>query len=251
MLLGPVSAPLLRRYVFPNAATQRAPRKEEHEFAIRGATLRGRISNPGRERAAIYFGGNGEDATGWWRRFELGAPELTTYLVNYRGYGASDVPRSGIASARTLVADSVALLDLVAAGHPAAPVAVVGRSIGSGIAVQVAARRPVARIALSTPFDSLSAVAADLARVPQWLAALLIPDHLSSLAAVPKLESPVLVLRAGRDTMVRPARTQALVEALLAHEVPTTEIVFPDADHRSIGQDVTHWEAIGRFISRP
>lgn len=249
MLLGPVSAPLLRRYLFPNAATQRAPRSDEHEFEIRGVTLRGRVANPDRDRAAIYLGGNGEDAAGWIKRFTLAAPDVTTYLVNYRGYGASDRPRNGIASARTLIADSVALLDLIGSRHPSAPVSLVGRSIGSGIAMQVAAQRPVARIALSTPFDSLSSVAADVAHVPRWLAAALIPDHLDSVSAVRHVDVPVLVLRAGLDTLVRPAHTKALVDALLRHQVPTTEIVFPEADHRSIGQDVAHWEAIGRFIS--
>lgn len=57
-----------------------------------------------------------------------------------------------------LVADALALFDRVYAEHP--HVVVGGRSLGSGVAVHVASLRPVARLVLVTPYDSLYGIAA-------------------------------------------------------------------------------------------
>ena len=66
-------------------------------------------------------------------------PDRSLYLVNYRGYGGS----SGRPSEAGLVADALAVFDHVRTQHP--DIAVMGRSLGSGVAVQLAAVRPVDR----------------------------------------------------------------------------------------------------------
>ena len=84
----------------------------------------------------VYLGGNSEDTRGWHHLLRGKLPGRASYLVGYRGYGASEVTE------RDLVEDAVALVADVASRHEG--VAVLGRNLGSGVAVQVAADPRVA-----------------------------------------------------------------------------------------------------------
>jgi uncharacterized protein len=106
-------------------------------------------------RALTYFGGNAEDVSLDMASFATAFPNYAIYLLNYRGYGGS----TGNPSERGLFADGLALFNRVHADHP--EIDVIGRSLGSGVAVYVASQRPVERLVLVTPYNSLAAVAAE------------------------------------------------------------------------------------------
>jgi len=91
------------------------------------------VSRPG-ERALLYLGGNAEDVAGRVELFAEAFSDRSLYLVNYRGCGGS----SGRPAEAGLVADAFAVFDQVRARHT--NVTVMGRSVVSGVAVQVAAR---------------------------------------------------------------------------------------------------------------
>lgn len=240
--MRPVAAlltPLTRRLVYPSRATRLSPDDASLHLTVGGTRLRGWEVNPGRRRGLVYFGGNGESVHGLRAELEHRFPEHTSYLLAYRGYGASE----GRPSERALVSDAVALVDLVADRHPEAPVDVIGRSLGSGVAVQVAVRRPVERLVLVTPFDSLSAVAQDL--FPRLPMARLVHDRYDSAAVADRLQAQVLVLRAGRDALVRPARTTSLLAALPGRP---RVVELPEADHADLVEDPAYWDAIVEFL---
>src|ERR1035441_4761087 len=153
-------------------------------------------------RALIYFGGNAEDVSLNMPSFSVGFPDSAIYLLHYRGYGGS----SGSPSEDALFADALILFDEVHATHP--DVDVVGRSLGSGIAVYVASRRPVARLVLLTPFDSLQELAArQFPYVPvRWL----LRDKFESWRFAPHVNAPTLIIAADRDEVVPRASTESL-----------------------------------------
>lgn len=239
-LLATLLAPITRRDVYPSGGTRCSAGDTDLELRMAdGVRLRGWEVNPGRERALVYFGGNGEGLD--WLVPELGArfPGHTSYLVAYRGYGASE----GRPSQAALTRDAVAVLDHAAVRHPAASVDVIGRSLGSGVAVQVAVRRPVDRLVLVTPFDSAVGVAGD--HLPWFPARRLLADPWDSAAVAPGLGSRVLVVRAGRDAVVLPRRTDRLLEVLPAG---TTVLDLPDADHQTVQEDPSYWRTIQAFL---
>jgi len=210
------------------------------ELRVDGVVLRGWEVNPGRDRALVYYGGNGEGLD--WLVPELGArfPGHTSYLVAYRGYGASE----GTPSEAVLTSDALTVFDHAATRHPGAPVDVVGRSLGSGVAMQVAVRRPVERLVLVTPFDSLVATAADL--FPLLPVRHLINERWDSAAVAESLRARVLVVRAGRDEVVRPPRTDRLLEVL----APDTAVLdLPEAEHATLHEDPAYWPAIEGFLT--
>ena len=238
-LLAALLAPVARRLVYPGGSTRLAADQTDLALRVDGATLRGWEVNPGRDRALVHYGGNGEGLD-WLvpehaRRF----PDHTSYLVSYRGYGASD----GTPSERRLTRDALAVFDHAAARH-AGRVDVVGRSLGSGVAMQVAVRRPLERLVLVTPFDSLVDTAADLY---PWLPVRhLLQDRWDSWSLASRLRSRVLVIRAGRDVVVRPARTDRLLEVLPAD----TEVLdLSTAEHGSLHEDPAYWPAIEEFLA--
>jgi uncharacterized protein len=100
------------------------------------------------EDAVIYFGGNAEDVSLDMPEYAAAFPNAAIYLLHYRGYGGS----SGAPTEQGIVADALALFDLVHAQHK--NVVVIGRSLGTGVAVQVASQRPVVRLVLVTPYDA-------------------------------------------------------------------------------------------------
>ena len=112
-------------------------------------------------------------------------------------------------------ADALALYDSVAAAHPGAEVDVLGRSVGSGVASHVAAQRPVARLALITPFDDLAEVAQGHYR---WLPVRwLLREHYSPARDLAAFDGQLLILRADRDTVVPPGRADRLAPVSYTH----------------------------------
>ena len=237
--LATLLAPVARRMVYPGAATRIPAERTTLQLDVNGTALRGWEVNPGRDRALVYYGGNGEGLE--WLVPELGRvlPDHTSYLVAYRGYGASE----GTPSEPVLISDAVTVLDRVAARHPEVPVDVVGRSVGSGVAIQVAVRRSIERLVLVTPFDSLVATAADL--FPRLPVRHLLHDRWESAAVAHRLRARILVVRAGRDAVVWPARTDRLLEVL----PDDTEVLdLPDAQHATLHEDPAYWPAIAGFL---
>src|SRR5215831_19781082 len=107
--------------------------------------------------AVIYFGGNAEEVS--WTLADARWPrEWAIVGVNYRGYGASE----GAPGQAALEADALAIHDAVARRDDVDPrrIVVFGRSLGTAIAVHVAAERPdtVAGVVLASPYDSMTAI---------------------------------------------------------------------------------------------
>ena len=175
-------------------------------------------------RALIYFGGNAEDVSVSMDSFSVAFPDNAIYLLHYRGYGGS----SGKPSEKALFADALTLFDEVYAKHPY--VSVAGRSLGSGIAVYVASLRPVTRLVLVTPFDSLQEIAArQFPYVPvRWL----LLDKYESWRYAPHVTAPTLIIAAEHDEVVPRASTELLQSRFRAGVASLQTI--PGTGHNSI-----------------
>lgn len=226
--------------VYYPQSTRVAAADTDFSLEREGLVLRGWHHNPGRDNALIYFGGNAESVQRSARELAAWFPGRSIYVLAYRGYGASE----GRPSEAALTSDALALFDHVRGLHPKGDIAVVGRSLGSGVAAQLAGARPVDRLALITPFDSLSGVAA--LHYPWLPVRLLMKDDYDSTAALADFSGPVFILEAGRDTVVPAGSTQRLVEAL--PRAPT-RLRVPGADHDSALATPVEVQALKEFVS--
>ncbi len=175
-------------------------------------------------KALLYFGGNAEDVAVSLPGLASTFADHAVYLLHYRGYGGS----SGSPSEAALIADALALFDQVRSEHP--HIVVVGRSLGSGVAVHLASLRPVARLVLVTPYDSLlDLAAAQFAYVPvRWL----LRDKFESWRYAPLIEVPTLVVVAEHDEVIPRKSTDALLSHFRAG-VATFKVIA-GASHNSL-----------------
>lgn len=204
-----------------------------------GVRLRGWVlARDGRD-PILYFGGNAERIEGNRGDFARLFPGRAVYLLAYRGYGASE----GSPDETTLTADAVALFDDVRRRHPGEPIAVIGRSLGGGVASALASRRPVARLALVTPFDSMAEVAQSHYR---WLPVRwLLRDRYDSVRHLRDYTGPVLVVRARRDEVIPVPRTDRLIASL---RNPPQVVDLADADHNGLDADEAYGRALAEFL---
>lgn len=226
-----------RQQIYHPEMSWRVQQPPDFELVNEGVRLRGWVMNPGQAKALLYFGGNGERIEDSRETLARWFPDRTIYFLPYRGYAAS----AGKPSEAALVADASALFDRAAQTHP--QVAVIGRSLGSGVAAQLAARRPVERLVLVTPFDSLVRVAAGYF---PWLPVdVLMRDRFESWRYANDIHCPVLVIRAEDDEVIPAARTRALVHAF--RQPPTVQVVA-DAGHNDIQDHADYRVSLARFL---
>lgn len=210
-----------------------------------GITLRGWLDVPAGSEARpllLYFGGNKDEVSGWMQMRQQ-APDWAWAALNYRGYGASD----GQPSQTALVADAQAVFDALAADPriDAQRIVVVGRSLGSGIAVQLAATRPLKALILVTPYDSMLSVASE--KYPFLPIRWMLRHPFDSIALAPMLRLPTQILLAEQDQLIPPAHGVRLAAAWGA---PVQFDTLSGASHHDILLHPQFWLDVLRFLAR-
>jgi pimeloyl-ACP methyl ester carboxylesterase len=233
---------------------RRAPLVEEVRItAADGTQLHGWLAKPRTAGSAeggprfpvvIYFGGNAEEVS--WQLEAVVDParprEWGWLLVNYRGYGFS----AGRPSESALVSDALQTYDFIAGRPDVDPARIVafGGSLGSGVAVQLAAARPLAGIILISPYDSMVSVGQH--HYPILPVSLLLRHRFDSIGRAPGLELPLLCLAAEHDHVVPSAHASRLVEAWKG---PKRMRVLPGTGHNDISGHPDYWREISAFLA--
>jgi uncharacterized protein len=158
--------------------------------------------------ALIYFGGSSEDVSINLGIFDALFPDHAVYLVCYRGYPGS----TGRPAEPRLIADAEIIFDKLVARH--GQVAVIGKSLGTGVAAALTARCGLEKLILVTPYDSLANLAADT--LPFLPARRMLKDGYHSLPRIRQVRVPVLVVLAENDGLVMKERSDPVIEAIPA-----------------------------------
>ena len=187
--------------------------------------------------AVLYFGGNAEDVSGSVGPLMAAFPEREIVMLHYRGYGGS----AGTPTEADISADAAGLFDKVHASHP--DVIVIGRSLGTGVAARLASTRPVAKLVLVTPYDSLLGIAQ--IGFPLFPVRWLLVDKYESWRYVPRITAPVLILRAEHDETIPAASTESLAARFPAGQAQL--VVVPGASHNTIIDDPVYVQSLAAF----
>jgi uncharacterized protein len=211
-----------------------------------GVHLRGwLVSNSAEAQAPliIYFGGSGSDSS-----------EMISYvkklagwsiaLINYRGFGQSE----GTPSQANVLADALFLYDAFTkrADIDASRVVVMGYSLGTGVAVSLAAQRPVAATILVSPYDHWSLIGVNNSPVFIPLAGIMKP-YFNSISLAPGIQGPLLCLIGTQDTFIPPALSHNLSSAWGGK---TVVVEYPGEDHRLLFHSNSSWKDIADFLAR-
>ena len=167
-------------------------------------------AKPGR-RVVLYFPGNGDSLAGSAGRFRnMVADGSGLIALSYRGYAGS----SGQPSEHGLLLDAAATYAFAASRYEAGRMIAWGYSLGTGLAVALAADHPFAGLILEAPYTSITDVAA--AAFPYLPVRLLLKDRFASDARILRVTAPLLIMHGTEDATVPIALGERLFG--LAHE---------------------------------
>jgi pimeloyl-ACP methyl ester carboxylesterase len=203
ILLRLIARPLIypgSPVAFPRDLESRFPGARLLRYASAdGTQLEGALFPAGEPGApvAVYFHGNAESAAQGLSWAEpLRRKNIGLFLPEVRGFGGV----AGRPTEQHLYADGeAALATLRAQGVPPKRTILLGRSLGTGLAVELALRHPCEQLILVSPYTSMT----DLGRTLVGpLAPLLVPDRYDNLAKIARLRTPVVILHGTRDEVI-------------------------------------------------
>ena len=194
----------------------------------------------GPKPVVIYFQGNAGALDLRAGRFKwLTADGTGLVALSYRGYGGS----TGTPSETGLINDARAAYDFAAARYPAKRIVLWGESLGTGVAIAVAAEREIGGIILDAPFTSIADVGA--AAYPFAPVRWLIKDPFRSDERIARVSAPLLVLHGERDHIVPIRFGEKLFS--LARE-PKRMVRFPLGTHVDL-DDYGAEKAVKTFLA--
>jgi uncharacterized protein len=238
-ILGLYGALALAAYLGQRTLMYPAPRRAASEPRVEGATLERIPSDAGTVYALhakapegaptlVHFHGNGEDLADMpdlVRAFS--AAQVGVYAVEYPGYGPMS---DGAPTESSLYAAAATALDHLREklAVPAVQTVLVGQSLGSGVAAEMARRGYGARLVLISPYTSMVDMA--LLVAPFLPARLLVRDRYDTRAKAPALTLPALVVHGSEDEVIPVAMGRRIAELL-----PNARLqLVPGAGHNDL-----------------
>jgi len=190
----------------------------------------------------IYFGGNAEEVSNLIEKADK-FNEWSLSLINYRGYGQSE----GKPNEKSLFEDAISIYDYFSKRNDIDTnrIILMGRSLGSGVAVYLAQNRPVNALILVTPYDSMTSVAQE--KVPILPVPLILKNRFDSLSRVTSIKIPMLALVAEKDSTIPPNHAKRLVEKWGGKYILK---IIEGEDHNSISSNDEYWKNIKEFLSQ-
>jgi uncharacterized protein len=188
----------------------------------------------------VYFHGNGGSLRFRVPRFrKLIDAGIGLVALEYRGYGGS----AGSPSEQGLTDDGQAVYRFAAAHYPTQQLVLWGESLGSAVAIAVAAEQPVGRVILEAPFTSAVALGAQ----HYWYlpVRLLMKDQFHSDTRIGKVSAPLLIMHGLHDRTVPYAMGERLFD--LANK-PKHLARFLDGGHEDLDENGA-LDAVARFLA--
>jgi pimeloyl-ACP methyl ester carboxylesterase len=187
----------------------------------------------------IYLGGNAEEVSYFAEEFRERIPKWHLLAPVYvescpEGIGEACLKRTALA------------VDTDAAVRwPGLPHVVIGRSLGSGLAVHIAHHRPTVGAVLITPYDSLEQVASEQY---SWAPVRWLMRHpLRAIDDARDQHTPSLFVVAAEDSLIRTPRSRALFDAWGG---PKQWLLLDHVGHDDVDYAPTYWPAIQAFLTQ-
>lgn len=206
-----------------------------HGWLIKNTTIK-------KSPLIIYFGGNAEEISQTISEVKS-YKDWAVSLINYRGYGLSE----GNPSENNFFADALTIYDYYAKRKDIdnRKIVVMGRSIGTGVAVYLAQNRKVTAVILVSPYDSIiSVVQEKLPFVPVFL---LLKHKFNSLALAPLIKVPLLALASDKDNIILLWHSKKLVQKWAG---PHTLKIIKNKNHNDINFCSEYWEYLNDFLKK-
>jgi pimeloyl-ACP methyl ester carboxylesterase len=219
-------------------------KNKEYELSIDidGIVLHGWLLDKGGDKLIIYYGGNAEEVSANISDMKNIAG-YSVLLMNYRGYGLN----KGRPGEKALFSDALIIYDHIISklGISGENIILMGRSLGSGVAVYVAGKRRVAKLILVTPFDSIRNLAQK--QFPIMPVSLILRHSFDSVRYAQSVTAEALMLIGNRDNIIPNGNSLNLAKNWNG-ECET--IIIKEAGHNDIHTYSEYWVAISEFLNK-
>ena len=202
------------------------------------------VDDADRASTVIVFHGNaGNRAHRMPLAIALRRIGLQVLLFDYRGYGGNP----GSPTEQGLEMDARGAREFLINRRGVDPGRLIyfGESLGTGVAVKLATEHPPAALILRSPYTSMADIGQH--HYPLLPVRLLLRDRYDSLALIPRVKPPLLIIAGERDSVVPAEFSRRLYDAA---PQPKTFVSIPGADHNDDelldGEAVI--EAIDKFL---
>ncbi|MEO8149566.1 MAG: alpha/beta hydrolase [Bacteroidia bacterium] len=209
-----------------------------------GETINGiYITRQENKKVVLYFHGNGTSLNQW----KTIANEFIDYganllMIDYRGYGKS----TGTFSEQGFYNDAEAAYNyLKSNGYSDAEIFIYGRSLGSGVAVEMAARHNVLGLILESPYTSVINVAKK--HHPYLWPQFLLKYDFNSLSKASQLKMPVLIFHGVKDEVIPVEQAETLNAAINSKK---QILIFKDGDHANLSSYKEYDNALRGFLNQ-
>jgi pimeloyl-ACP methyl ester carboxylesterase len=223
------------------------PDVQERSVEVKGARLSVLHLQQPRARGVVFFlHGNAGNLASWFSNASFWrAAGFDLVMPDYRGFGKST---GHIRSARELRDDVRAVWDSVAPAYQGRQVVLYGRSLGTGLAADLAEQlslqgRPPALTILVSPYTSIRALTAEFY---PWVPSALVRYPLDTASHLPRIRGPVLILHGERDELIGVHHARALKE----HAPAASLHVVPGAGHNDLQDFPAYTEALRAALAR-
>lgn len=219
LLFAPEPLPAEHRFVLGDDV-------HERWIDVPGARLNAlHLQLPAPDGVVFFLHGNGGNLQSWFVNVDFYRQlNLDLFMVDYRGYGKSS---GRVTSQAQLEADVRAAWDAVAPAYAGKRRIVYGRSLGTGLAADLAAEVQPELTVLVSPYSSMQALAGE--QYP-WVPGALLRYPLHTDNALPRVAGEVLLVHGDRDTLIPAEHSRRL-----ARELPRAKLLLvPGAGHGDI-----------------
>jgi fermentation-respiration switch protein FrsA (DUF1100 family) len=196
------------------------------------------LPNPRAEFTILYSHGNAENIGDLYDFFESFRDNgFSVFAYDYHGYGANDGKPTEKNSYQDIEAAYLYMVNNLKI--PSDRIVVLGRSVGSGMAVHLACREKVAALILESPFVSAFKV---LTKIP------LLPfDKFNNLSKIKYVHCPVLIIHGTEDDIIPLWHGKKLFEAA---NPPKYNFWVEGAGHNDLTSKAgnNYWQTIKNFV---
>ena len=214
---------------------------KEVSLPVEGATLNAlHFTIPNPKGVVLFLHGN----AGSLRRWGEVADSFTSrgydlFIFDYRGYGKSN---GKIASEQQLVDDGERAYRYVSERYPQKNIVIYGRSLGTGLAAQIALSHLPKMLILETPYVSLK----DLTRrFYPYVPGFLLRFPLRTDLALPQIKSPVYLIHGTADEIVPFDSSEQLLPLI---QSPKELVAIPNGEHNGLRLTPIYNAALDRFL---
>lgn len=189
----------------------------------------------------LYFHGNANNMQRWAANYiDFTSKGYDFYIIDYRGYGKSE----GVVNEEDFYSDARMVYDKLREQYAADSIVIFGRSLGSGVAANLAAQVPAQALILETPYKSIKDVIRT--KFPFILLPFALPQRFPNHEFLPKVNCPIYILQ-GTDDEIVPFQSAIKLKPLLK---PTDEfIIFEGGKHKGLSQFELYHQKLNQILN--